>query len=124
MNLVVEKHDPLQQGKVSQKYCPWLTTELNKLRKSRDKPKKSANESKSEILMESYRNASNKVNLLKRLRKKYYSSQIQKNVGNLRETWRIANQILNRSSKTTKIDSIKLGDEAITEKRVMSTSIM
>ena len=31
LNLVIEKHAPLQQRRVSQKYCPWLTPDLNKL---------------------------------------------------------------------------------------------
>ena len=29
LSLVIEKHAPLQQRRVSQKYCPWLTTDLN-----------------------------------------------------------------------------------------------
>ena len=99
LNLVIEKHAPLQQRRVSQKYCLWLTPDLNKLRKFRDKLKKSAVKFKSKILMESYRHVHNKVNLLNRaLRKKDYSNKIQENVGNLRQTWKIANQILNKSS--------------------------
>ena len=37
LNLIIEKHAPLQQRRVSQKYCPWLTPDFYKLRKSRDK---------------------------------------------------------------------------------------
>ena len=40
LNLVIEKHAPLRQRGVSQKYCPWSTPDLNKLRKSRDKLKR------------------------------------------------------------------------------------
>ena len=77
---------------------------------------------KVENLMESYRHIRNKVNLLNRtLRKKYYSDQIQDNVGNLRQTWKIANQILNKSSKTTKFNSIRLGDKVITDKKMIPT---
>ena len=62
--------------------------------------------------MESYRLVHNKVNLLnKMLKRKYYSSKIQENVGNLRETWQIANKSFDKLSKTTKIDSLRLGDE-------------
>ena len=94
LNLVVEKHAPLQQRRVSQKYCPWLTPDLYKLRKSRDTHKRSAIKIKSKILMESYRHFRSKVNLLNgTLRKKYYSNKIQENAGNLRETRKIANQI-------------------------------
>ena len=45
--------------------------------------------------MESYRNVRYTVNLLnKKLKKKYYSSKLQEKVGKLRETWKIANQLL------------------------------
>ena len=77
-SMVIEKHAPLQQRRVSQKYCPWLTPDLNKLRESRDKLKKSTVKFKSEILMESYRHVRSKANLLNRmLKKKYYSNKIQ-----------------------------------------------
>ena len=65
LNLVIEKHVPWQQRRVSKQYCPWSTPDLNKLRKSRDKLKRSALKFKSEILMESYRHIRNKVNLVK-----------------------------------------------------------
>ena len=45
--LLTEKHAPLQHRRVSQKYCPWLTSEYQKLRKTRDKLKKFAANSKS-----------------------------------------------------------------------------
>ena len=64
--------------------------------------------------MEICRHFCNKVSFLnKTLNKKYYSSKIQENVGTLRESWKIVNQIFNKSSLTTKIDSTRLGDEAI-----------
>ena len=86
LNLVIEKHAPLQQRRVSQKYCTWLTPDLNKLRKSRDKLKRSAIKFKSEILMESYRHICSKVNLLNRtLRTKENSNKIEENIGSLRE---------------------------------------
>ena len=70
--------------------------------------------------MESYRYVRNKVNSLNRtLKKKYYSNKIQESVGNLKQTWKIANQILNKSSKTTKIDSIRLDDKTITDKKII-----
>ena len=66
LNLIIDKHASLQQRRVSQIYFPWLTPDLNKLRKSREKLKKSAIKTKSKILMESYKHVRNKVNLLNR----------------------------------------------------------
>ena len=62
LNLIIEKHAPLQQRRVSQKYFPWLTRDLNKIRKSRDKLNKSAIKTKSKILMESHRHVVTKLN--------------------------------------------------------------
>ena len=86
--LLIERHAPHQLRRVSQKYCPWLTSEFNKLRKSReDKLKKAAIKSKSNYLMASYRHVRNKVDSLnKKLKKDYYSNKIQENVGNIKQT--------------------------------------
>ena len=70
--------------------------------------------------MVSYRHVRSKVHLLNRaLKKKYYSNKIHENVGSLRQTWKIPKQISNKSSKTTKIDSIRLYDKVITDKKVI-----
>ena len=118
--LLIERDAPLQQRRVSQKYCPWLTSDFHKLRKSRDKLKKAAIKSKSNYIMASYRHLRNKVNSLnKRLKKDYYSSKIQENVGNLKQTWKIVHEIVNKTSKTTKIDSITVNDNVITNKKII-----
>ena len=118
--IFIERHAPLQQRRVSQKYCPWLTSDFHKLRKSRDKLKKAAIKSKSNYIMASYRHLRSKVNSLnKRLKKDYYSSKIQENVGSLKQTWKIVHEIVNKTSKTTKIDSIKVNDNVITNKKII-----
>ena len=118
--LLIERHAPLQQRRVSQKYCPWLTSDFYKLRKARGKLKKAAIKTKSTFLMASYRHVRNKVNLLNsRLKKEYYSNKVQENIGNIRQTWKIVNEIVNKTSKTTKIDSIKVNDRVITDKKVI-----
>ena len=48
----------------SRKYCPWLTSDLYKPGKTRNKLKKAAIKSKSAYLMASYRHVRNKVNSL------------------------------------------------------------
>ena len=92
--LLIERHAPLQQRRVLQKYCPWLTSDFYKVRKSRDKLKKVANKSKSNYIMASHKHLRSKVNSLnKRLKKDYYSSKIKGNVGNLKQTWKIVHEI-------------------------------
>ena len=68
--LLIEKHAPLQNRRVSQKYCPWLTSEYQKFRKTEDKLKKFADKSNSTYLFLSYKHVRNKVNALNRKLKK------------------------------------------------------
>ena len=48
--------------------------------------------------------------------RKYFSNKLQENIGNLKETWKIVNSFLNKTSKTTKIDTIKVEDNIVTDK--------
>jgi len=51
-------------------------------------------------------------------KKYFYSNTIQNNVGNIKQTWKIVNETVNKTSKTTKIDSINAHDKVITYKKV------
>ena len=62
--LTIEKHTPLSEMRVSEKYCPWIDKDLRDLVRTRDKLKKSVVKCKSPILMDSYRRIRNKVNAL------------------------------------------------------------
>ena len=53
-SLIIEKHTPLTEMRVSEKYCPWINEDLRDLMRTRDKPKKSAVKGKSPILMDYY----------------------------------------------------------------------
>ena len=64
LSLIIEKHAPMIKRRVSEKYCPWITSDLKALARSRDKLKKSAMTTGSAILMEAYRRLRNKVNSL------------------------------------------------------------
>ena len=44
---------------------------------------------------------------------------IQENVCNIKQTWKILNEILNKASKTTKINSIKVKGNVFTDKKVI-----
>ena len=64
LSLLIERHAPLQQQRVSHKYCLWLSSDFYQLGKTRDKLKKAAIKSKSNYLMTLYRHVRNKVNSL------------------------------------------------------------
>ena len=63
-SLILEKHAPLRERRVSEKFCPWLTKNLKLMSAARDKLKKQAVRSNSEILMQAHRQMRNKVNKL------------------------------------------------------------
>ena len=52
LSLILEKHAPVRNRRVSGHFCPWLTKELKQLSVARDRLKKQAVRSKSSILME------------------------------------------------------------------------
>ena len=52
---VIEKHVPIQEMRVSDKYCHWVNADLWVLIKSRDKLKLAACKNKSTLLVRSYR---------------------------------------------------------------------
>ena len=120
----IEKYAPIRDIRVSDRNCPWVNSELKAMMKSRDRLKKAAVSAKSESLMRSYREARNKVNSLKISRKKnYYKDRISQHSGNMKETWKITNDLLNKRSKSTDINSLNVGNIEIVDKRVISNSM-
>ena len=68
--------------------------------------------------MSSYKHVRDKVNALNRkLKKDFYLNKINENLGDLKQTWKIVNGIVDKASKTTKIDSIKIENKFITDNK-------
>ena len=94
--------------RVSEKYCPWINKDLRDLMRTRDKLKKSAVKGESPILMDSYRQIRNKVDALNvQLKKQYYNNRIAACKGNMKESWKTINELLNKRSKSSNIDCLK-----------------
>ena len=62
--MVIDKHAPLVQMGISEKYCHWINQDIQELMRNRDRMKKVALKRKSAIMMESYRQLRNKVNTM------------------------------------------------------------
>ena len=102
---VIEKHAPVQEFRVSDKYCPWINADLRALIKSWDKLKLPACKNKSALLMSSYRLLRNKVNSLSiKLKRQYFATRVSKFKGNMKENSKTINQLFNRRTKSTIID--------------------
>lgn len=101
--MIIEKHAPMWHRSVSEKYCPWITTQLRASARTRDRLRKSAVKAGSEILMTAYRhvrNVGNKQN--KAPKRQYFSGKIRRYEGDMKGTWETFNQLVNKRSKTTK----------------------
>ena len=107
-SLIIDKHAPLCEMRVSEKYCPWIDRDLRDLMRTRDKLKKSAVKSKSALLWDSYRQVRNKVNSLNTQQKKeYYNNRISACKGTMKESWKTINELLNKRSTSCNIDSLE-----------------
>ena len=110
-SLIIDKHAPVVEKCVSDKYCPCIIKYLEDFLRTRDKLKKSAVKSKSALVVESYRQVCNRVNALnKQLKKEYFTNMILSCKGNIKDSWRTINELLNKRSKSSNIDSLKGSD--------------
>ena len=74
--------------------------------------------------MEFYKQVRNNVNNLnKKLKKEYFSKKITHNKGNLKETWKTINLLLNKRSKTTNIESLKVNDQDVVDNAEIAQSM-
>ena len=119
-SLIIDKHVPLCELRVSEKYCPWIDRDLRDLMRTRDKLKRSTVKSKSALLRDSYRQFRNKVNSLNTQQKKeYYNNKILLCKGNMKGSWKTINELLNKRSKSSNIDSLKeSGSETVHRKDI------
>ena len=111
-SMIIHKHAPLMQMRVSEKYCPWINQDLKALMRNRDRMKMVALKRKSSIMMESYRQLRNKVNTMNvQLKKQYFSNKISACKGDVKGSWKTINELLNRRSKSCNIDFLKDSDK-------------
>ena len=120
---IIERHALIKDIRVSDRNCPWVNADLKSFMKSRDRLKKAAVSTKSETLMNSYREARTRVNSLSQsLKKKFYSDRISEHNGNMKETWKLANDLLKKRSKCTNINSPIDGKIEIVEKEISNSA--
>ena len=92
--------------------------------KTRDKLKKQAIRSKSELLMQAYRHIRNQVNKLnEKLKREYFTNKIASCEGDLKSTWKTINNVSNKKSKTTNISSLNIEGKHISTTADIAESI-
>ena len=121
---VTEKHAPIREMRVSDKNSPWINSELKCLMKSREKLKKATVEHKSPAMMSCYKKTRNRVNNLDvSLKKQYFTNKIIGHKSNLKEMWKISNELFNKCIKSTNITSLKDRAIEIEGKREISNTM-
>ncbi len=76
---------------------------------SRNKLKKAASKSKSQLPIDSYPQVRNKVNSMNiQLKKKYFTDKISENQVNMKESRKAVNELLGKRSETSNIPALKL----------------
>ena len=87
LSSVVEKDAPFIERRVSDKYTPWLNPEIKKMFRMRDKLKTEVIKSRSNILMETYKQVRNRTNATNsKLKKEYFTDKIHSCEGNMKDT--------------------------------------
>ena len=94
--------------------CPWITKDFKLMCASRDKLRKQAIKSKSEVLFDAYKQMRNKVNKVNiDLKRDYFTNKIASHEGDIKSTWKTINLVLNKKSKTTQIATLDVDGKKI-----------
>ena len=79
---------------------------------SRDKLRKQAIKSKSEVLLDAYKQIRHKVNKINiDLKRDYFTNKIASHDGDIKSTWKAINLVLNKKPKTTHITTLDVDGE-------------
>ena len=93
-SFVIEKHGPLKGMHVYEKYCSWIGKNLKGLMIAREGLKTAAHKSKSTILMDVYRQTSNRAYSLNvKLKRQYSTTKTSACKGNMKESWKTVNEL-------------------------------
>ena len=125
LSLVVGKHAPLIERRVSDKSTPWLNPEIKKMFRTRDKLKTATVKSRlMDILMEAYKQVHNRTNAMKsKLKKEYFTDKIRSCERNMKDTWNTINLLINKQPKTTIISSLLVDGNVVTKPEKIADSM-
>ena len=123
-SVIIEKHASMREMRISDKNSPWITSELKSLMISRDRLKKAAVKHKSPTIMCSYKAIRIRVNGLNiKLKQQCFAHKISECKGDMKETWKATNSLLNKRSKSITITSLTEGDIQVLEKKEISNTM-
>ena len=122
VSFVIEKLAPSIERQMSERYSLWLSSDLKALFRTRDRIRSAAVKAKSEILMNAYRQVRNKANNINsRLKREYFTYKLNECVGDPKQTWSTVNKLINKRSKSTQIQSLKVDGTIIMDSEIVNT---
>ena len=113
---IVDKHAPLKQSRLRNRRSPWLTRDIVSLMRKRDLLKCKAmntNESNDWIEYKKARNTTN--NVIKQSKASYYKEACILNKDNPRKLWSTINEVCGRSSKSSHVKTLEIGQKTLTD---------
>ena len=115
---VLNKHAPVSDIMIKGTSLPYITMEIRQMIRQRDYLRKMANKTGSPYLRQAFQQIRNKVTYsIRKARADYYSKTIEENKGDLRKTWKVLKQPINKDEKSTVANQINRGGHVITEKQ-------
>ena len=113
---IVDKHAPLKQSRLRNRRSPWLIRDIVSLMRKRDLLKCKAmntNESNDWIEYKKARNTTN--NVIKQSKASYYKEACILNKDNPRKLWSTINEVCGRSSKSSHVKTLEIGQKTLTD---------
>ena len=91
---------------------------------TRDRIRKLAVKSKSQILMQAYRQIRNRINKMNLdLKREFFTKKISSYAGNVKGSWKVINQVLNKKSNTTHVSSLNFDGKTILDNATIAESM-
>ena len=103
---------------------PWLSSDLKALFRIRDRIKSAAVKTKSETLMNAYRQVRNNANNMNsRLKREQFTNRLNECEGDLKEIWSTTNKLFKKRSKFAQILSLSVDGKTIKDSESIANSI-
>ena len=113
--------DERKSNKKTTPILPYITTEILKEKRALDIKRKKFLKKNTAHNEKIYRDLKKSYNMnLKNAKNKYYGDKLSKNAKNSKEMWKIINDVLNRKTKSEKIDKINLNGVELTDEKVIA----
>ena len=114
---VLNKHAPLDNIKIKGRNLPYITSEIRQLARQRDYVREKANKTGSRYLRQAFQQIKHKVTYkIRQARSEYYSRRINENQGDIKGTWKVLKQAINKGPKMADISTVNYDSELVTDK--------